>query len=772
MGKRKDLHLVELVELRQRVAELEAAEGERRKSRTREERYRSLFNASRDAIFVINLLGEYQDVNPAGIDMLGYSLEELRQMKVDDILVAEEGFSPAARRQAWKYGTTIRTSLRQKDGHEVPVELTTSPVGEGAEQELVLGIARDITEQLGVEQAKRRNQERLEKAQRVAKMGFLDWDLEKDEIFWSEEVYWIFGVDPQQRILTIESTLGMAHPEDVDFVQEALDLAIRGEKAYDIVHRIVRPDGETVWVHAQGELIRDAQGRPKTLLGTVIDITEMVQVEEELRESQLRYRTLTEHAPVGIWHAEPDGSGGYINPKMAEISGLSIDSARGTGWSSALHPDDRGRVFEAWTAFVEGKSPYYETYRFQKPDGEVRWVLGEATPAYDVHGGLVGYIGTLTDITKRVQVEEERERIWEKVQEQARRVQQIVDTVPEGVLLITAEGEIILANPVAEKQLALLAGAQVGDKIRHLGDYALSEILSLPVGNARHEVKVDDRSYEVIARPLEKSPRPGEWVMVIGDVTQERRIQARVHQQERLASLGQMAAGIAHDFNNILSVIVLYASFGLQLPDLPAKLREYLETISQQSEWGANLIEQILDFSRRTALELRPTDLKGFMEEQVELLRRTLPENIELNLDCGQGEYLFNADPTSMQQVVMNLAVNAQDAMPDGGLLGIALDRMWVEEQREAPLPEMETGGWLRLIFSDTGAGIPADDLSHIFEPFFTTKAPGEGTGLGLAQVYGIIKQHKGEIDVISQLDIGTKFIIYLPVLAEEERSS
>jgi two-component system cell cycle sensor histidine kinase/response regulator CckA len=232
-----------------------------------------------------------------------------------------------------------------------------------------------------------------------------------------------------------------------------------------------------------------------------------------------------------------------------------------------------------------------------------------------------------------------------------------------------------------------------------------------------------------------------------------------------LAAVGQLAAGIAHDFNNIMAVISLYADMSLRTPGLPAKMYERLETMNQQARRATDLIQQILDFSRRAILERRPMNLLVFLKEQVRLLERALPESIRIDLAYDRDEYMVNADPTRMQQAIMNLALNARDAMPEGGQLRISLAQIQIEDRRAARLPEMESGEWLQVTVSDTGVGISPDDLPHVFDPFFSTKAPGEGSGLGLAQVHGIVGQHEGHIDVESQPGQGTTFTIYLPAL-------
>lgn len=365
-------------------------------------------------------------------------------------------------------------------------------------------------------------------------------------------------------------------------------------------------------------------------------------------------------------------------------------------------------------------------------------------------------------------------RLLEQIQAQADQLQTVIDTVPDGVLLIDARHRPILVNPVAREYLPLLAKADRAGKLNRLGDWPLPEILQPVDGGgagARIELKVDEPEsvYEVAAKPVAQGTEVG-WVIVLRDVTEERRRQEHLRRQERLATVGQLAAGIAHDFNNVMAIIMLYSETLTRAPD-HAKRMFYLETIREQAGHAASLISQILDFSRRSVMERTRLDLLVLIKESVKLLKRTLPENISILLDAKDGppdQYVSEADPTRLRQMLMNLAINARDAMPEGGEMRIVLDRLSVEPDR-SPLPEMRSGAWIALAVHDTGIGVSEEAMPHLFEPFFTTKEPGSGTGLGLAQVYGIVKQHGGEIGVESQEGRGTTFTVYLPALEEEE---
>lgn len=249
-------------------------------------------------------------------------------------------------------------------------------------------------------------------------------------------------------------------------------------------------------------------------------------------------------------------------------------------------------------------------------------------------------------------------------------------------------------------------------------------------------------------------------------IAELRQTQAQLVQQERLAAVGQLAAGIAHDFNNILAVITLYIDMSLHNPNLPPVLKDRLEVVNRQTKRAAHLVQQILDFGRRAVLQTRSVALALFMQEQVDLWCRTIPESIKIYFqDETTGECIVHADPTRLQQLFTNLVLNARDAMPDGGDLHINLAQFYLGSGDTAPLPDMVVGKWVRVTVSDSGTGIADKTLPYIFEPFFTTKEPGMGSGLGLAQVYGIAKQHNGYVDVQTAEGEGTTFTIYLPLL-------
>lgn len=363
------------------------------------------------------------------------------------------------------------------------------------------------------------------------------------------------------------------------------------------------------------------------------------------------------------------------------------------------------------------------------------------------------------------------------------RLENLIEKLPVGVILLDKTYRPMVINSLGREILTSfnpqkdpesftdLQNENLSPSRYHLGPYTFEDLVRrsnepLPIEIALGETI--PRVFEAEARPI--GAQQASWVLMLREVTQERQNQTRIQMQERLATVGQLAAGIAHDFNNIMATILVYTDLMNKECAADSSAMERLSIIRQQVQRAASLIRQILDFSRRSVMEPSALDLLPFIKEVDKLLVRVLPETIKVELTYQPGHYMVSADPARLQQVIMNLALNARDAMPDGGTLRIDLDHFELNQRDIPPTPYLPHGKWITLAVSDTGIGIPPEILPHIFEPFFTTKPVGQGTGLGLAQAYGIVKQHDGYIDVQSQPGRGARFVIYLPALPLEEQ--
>jgi len=350
---------------------------------------------------------------------------------------------------------------------------------------------------------------------------------------------------------------------------------------------------------------------------------------------------------------------------------------------------------------------------------------------------------------------------------------------PIGVYVASYDGKFIKINKAAMDILRIKNTQEIDEmSIPRFYKYPEERSLFLDkltkdgiVRNFEVQIVRADGSDAVISVTAVNIEEEGKYYAgFITDITEERKKQEEAELQARLAAVGQLAAGIAHDFNNLLTPIIGWAQILIMKKNISADLKEPLEIIVKQANSAANLIRQILDFARKTEEEWTNIDLVPFLKESVKLLKRTIPENINIELEYGKDNYIVFGDVSGLAQIVTNIAINARDAMPSGGTFKIKIDKIFIKSEREKPIPELTTGSWIEIKFIDTGSGIPDEIKDRIFEPFFTTKEKGKGTGIGLSQVQGIVKQHNGYISVYSKVGKGTKFTIYFPAVEATDK--
>jgi PAS domain S-box-containing protein len=509
-----------------------------------------------------------------------------------------------------------------------------------------------------------------------------------------------------------------------------------------------------------------------------------LQAEKSLRESEERYRDLAEMSPGGIFKTDPQGSCLYVNEQWRRISGLTTEDALGDGWGKAIHPDDRERIAKEWADFVQTGGVFESEYRFLSPDGHMSWVFGQAATNRDGQGNVIGYIGWLTNITARKEAEAERGR--------ARTfMQTVIDGVPGALMVINLDHTIALANREAS-----MAASEAGPIASSLKCYQVSHDRETPcddgcpcpleqviatkepvtLEHVHHDAEGNVVPVEIIVAPIFDDK--GEVVQIIEwahDITdrvqaetERKKLEAQFLQSQKMDAVGQLAGGVAHDFNNLLGGIVGYAD--LLMMDLPPESVEanYTEEILTAASRAADLTRQLLTFSRRGRSQTVNVDVHSILDEAVALLQRSIDKNIDVAKHFEASPAVVSGDPTELQSAILNLAINARDAMPEGGQLTLStrtvlLDELYCSEHAE----EVSPGLYVEIDVTDTGVGMDIDVQQHLFEPFFTTKEQGKGTGLGLASVYGCIKDHLGAIRVYSEPGLGSTFKMLLPLSSE-----
>ena len=799
-------------------AQEELAERERAEMALREsdERFRAIFDQAAMGIAQVATDGRWLRINQKLCTIIGYTREELLATSFQDITHPDDLNIDLHYVQQMLTGEINTYAMEKrylrKDGSPIWTNLTVSLVhdDQGAPAYFI-SIIEDIAERKQTEE-----QMALQTTALAATANAIVITDHQGDLSWVNPAFTTMtGFTPEESLGHNLRDLVRSGFHDEASYADMWKTVYSGKVWHgELINR--RKDGTFYAEEQTITPVRDARGTITHFVAIKQDISERRQAEELIHARLALLDYSTTHGLNAVLKETLDQVGPLVNSPIGFYHFVEEDqtSLSLQAWSTRtlaeychaegenLHyPIDQAGV---WADCVQTKKPVvhndYASLSNRKglPEGHAELIrelvvpilradkvvailgVGNKPTEYSENDiTLVTYFADVAwEIAEQKRAEAERERLMVQIRVQAKQMEQVLATVPAGVLMLDAEGRVLQANPVAQKDLVLLAGAQVGEIITHLGDSSLDDLFtSPPTKGLWHEIKTDKHVYEAIARPMEVESTAEHWVLVLNEITQAREIQTQLQQQERLASVGQLAAGIAHDFNNIMAVIVLYSQMVARSEEIGDRNREKMETINQQAWHASRLIQQLLDFSRRSVLQRQPLDLLPLLKEQVKLLERTLSEDVVLHLDYGEGEYTINADPTRIQQMITNLAINARDAMPSGGTLHMDLSRIEIKaiDAAQIPIPGaamgatvgatvgLAAGEWIKLTLKDTGTGISPDILSHIFDPFFTTKQVGSGTGLGLAQVHGIVGQHGGHIAVESIVGQGTTFTIHLP---------
>jgi PAS domain S-box-containing protein len=522
----------------------------------------------------------------------------------------------------------------------------------------------------------------------------------------------------------------------------------RGERShYQMEKRYIRKDGTPVWALVAGTAIRDEAGAVLRYVAHVQDISDRRKAAEEIRQSEELFRTTFDSAPIGIALAAPDGKRLWVNQAFATLLGYSREELMAATYREITHPADLDEDDRQLRRLLNGEVDHYETEkRFIRKDHRIIWGYFTATLVRDAQGSPQHFVGQIQDITQRKLAEE-------ALRESDARLRSVVTTAPVVLFALDEEGVFTFLEGHALGALGvqqeLLVGTGIWDQAWMTP--AMTEgVLRAIEGTAINDViALGERFFDVQITP---TPRDGATLGVTGvmlDVTERRSLEAQLRRSQRLESLGQLAGGIAHDFNNLLTVINGHSELLIDSLARGDPMRDEVGTILEAGQRGSALTRQLLTFSRRQAVQPQLMDLNEVIQNLESMLRRLLGARVELTTDLALEIDQVNADPGQIEQVVMNLVINARDAMEDGGRVTVSTSR----------LPDDEAKVCLEV--SDTGSGMSADVGEHIFDPFFTTKE--HGTGLGLATVHGIVTQAGGEIDVVSTPGVGTTFTIRLP---------
>jgi PAS domain S-box-containing protein len=563
------------------------------------------------------------------------------------------------------------------------------------------------------------------------------------------------------------------HPEDRENVFQEVSSWKANGTFLDLEYRMLDRNNKIIWVLDSAEIVRGSNGEALYAHGYLKDITESKIAEEILRDSEERFRKMADNAPALIWMDNQQGENVYFNERFVKFTGKSLEQLLGIKWLELVHPNDREFALSIYEDARAKSEPYELEYRVLRYDGEYRWLLDYGTPRLSTDGQFLGYIGCCFDVSDPRQANM-------ALRQTERRLSSVINSFPLMLFSIDREGRILFSEGKGLEALELQEETLDGIMVEELENY-YPEIASffwiLLSGNPlQTRLQIRDRYFDLQGIPqYHYDGSFGGALAVILDITEQKKAEDALRRSEeqflasqRLESIGRLAGGIAHDFNNLLTAINGYAE--LLLLDLPEPdgNRESLLEIKNAADRATSLTRQLLAFSRKQVLQPRTFNLNQIIDELEKMLKRLIGEDIELITILNPDLYNVKADPGQVEQVILNLVVNARDAMPNGGKIIIETANAYMDPDYVDNHNGTRAGEYALLTVSDTGSGMTPEIKTHIFEPFFTTKEAGKGTGLGLSTVYGIIKQSGGNIWVYSEPGLGSTFKIYLPRIGEE----
>ena len=744
--------------------------------------YRTLFEGAQDAILIIDMegdaIGQIVSANSTAAKIHGYTLEEMVTLNMADLNTSESARRIPERMKVILAGEWLReeASHRRKDGSVFPVEIAASLLTID-DHKYCLAIDRDITER---KQAEEQLQESEETFRAIVEGAPDALFVQTGGLFAyvNNQALQLFGAESEEQLLG-KPVMDRFHPRFHEIVGERIRLLnVDKKKAPALEQVYLRMDGSEIHVEVSAVPIRFINQDGALVFAR--DITERKQAESALIKSEERYKTVADFNYDWEYWIDSDEKFVYVSPSCERITGYSAQQFMDEPSliEKIIHPDDLTAVL---THFDVARNVDYDQrhvldFRIIRKDGETRWIAHACQPVYNRDGLPLGRRASNRDITDRKLAEE-------ALRESEQRYRAVVDNLHVGISVINRNMEIVAINPFFGAYYPDVHPGTDQTCYSTYNDPPSSSpcsycpcVLTFQDGEV-HECETETpagdkiRNYRIVSCPVKDEQDEVQLVVeLVEDVTERRSLYAQLAQAQKMEAVGTLAGGVAHDFNNVLQVAMGYSEILIGDTEVPQHCRIDLQKINESARRGADLVQRLLTFSRKAEINLQPLDLNSRITDLQKMLERTLPKMVGIDLHLDGKLAKISADKTQIDQILMNLAVNARDAMPEGGKLIFETTNVTLDEEYVRSHLEAKPGPHVLLTVTDTGSGMDKGTLEHIFEPFYTTKGVGEGTGLGLAMVHGIVKHHGGHIKCYSEPGKGTTFKLYFPALISEEK--
>ncbi len=737
-------------------------------------KYRHMFENIQDVYYEAHLDGTILEVSPSVERISGYRRDELIGNSLLNIHGSEEQRSRVLQ-AIRKYGLIedYEVVALDRDGTPIQCAITARLICDNAGKPLkTCGTLRDISDRKKMEADLIKSETRFRMIYEWAPV--MMHSIDRNGVIRNVNNKWLEEIGYQKDEVIGRSIDMVLTDGSREHLHSVMPSFWRRGRISDVAYTYVRKNGTMMDVVLDSVVVADNEWG-EVSLSVIRDVTDQKRMEAELRESEQRYRTLFERAGDGIIvvDVEGDQAGKIVsaNHVAAEMHGYQIEEFLTLSMSDLDTPEEANRMTGLFRQIRQGQLIKTEHYHARK-DGTVLHI--------ELSAGLIeidGHKYSLSinrDITERKKAEAERLLLAKAIEQAA-----------ESVEIVDSDGRIVYVNPAFERTSGYSRTELVGQRPSVLAagknDEALyremwatiknGEIWTGNLINKRKDGKLFEE--EVTISPVkDEFGRSVNYVAVKRDVTNEVLLQKQLLEAQKMEAVGTLAGGIAHDFNNLLQIISGFAEMALF--DITENQTGYseLNEIRHAARSAAELTQGLLTFSRRVENKLRPVDLNQELERLTRMLNRTLPKMIKIEMNLAEPLCTVNADPAQLQQVVMNLAVNARDAMDNGGTLLIETKNVYLDEEYCESHLGASPGNYVRLTISDSGIGMDEETRKHIFDPFFSTKEIGKGTGLGLSIAFGIVKGHGGDIICDTEPGAGTSFSIYLPALAAPHRET